>query len=74
LALKVVFDKLVPVHKLCKKSFMMTEQCISSKKKLTFVMQNLGIWGLMETGVSYLESTTLICLFTMQLLWGHADD
>jgi len=39
------------------------------------------IWGLMETGsenssskVPYLESPTLICLFTVQLLWGYDDD
>jgi len=50
-------------------------------KKLLFVMQNLGIWGLMGIGgqnmsskVPYLESPTLICRFTMQLLWGYDDD
>jgi len=50
-------------------------------KKLLLVMQNLEIWGIMGTGgqnmwskVPYLESPTLICLFTMQLLWGYSDD
>jgi len=50
-------------------------------KKLLFVMQNLGILEIMETGgqnvslkVPYLELPTLICLFTMQLLWGYDDD
>ena len=50
-------------------------------KKLLFVMQNLGILGIMGTWdqnmsskVPYLESPTLICLFTMQLLWGYNDD
>jgi len=49
--------------------------------KLLFVMQNLGIWGIMGTGgqnmsskVPYLESPTLICLFTVQRLWGYNDD
>jgi len=44
-------------------------------------MQNLGIWWIMGTGgqnksskVPYLESLTLICLFTMQLLGGYNDD
>jgi len=50
LALTVVFGKLLPVHKLCKKIYhnvhlWWREQCVSSKKKLLFVMQNLGIWG-----------------------------
>jgi len=51
------------------------------QRKKYFVMQNLGIWGKMGTGgqnvwskVPYLESPTLICLFTMQLLWGYNDD
>jgi len=50
------------------------------KNKLLFVMQNLEIWGLMGTGdktlsskVPYLESPTMICLFTMQLLWGYGS-
>ena len=50
-------------------------------KKVLYVMQNLGILGIMGTGgqntwskVPYLESPTLICLFTMQLLWGYNDD
>jgi len=51
--------------------------CVSSKK-LLFVMQNLGIWGIMGTGgqnvSSKVESPTLICLFTMQLLRGDNDD
>ena len=49
------------------------DRCVSSKK-LLFVMQNLGIWEIIGTGgqnmsskVPYLESPTLICLFTMQL-------
>jgi len=52
-----------------------------SSKKLLFVMQNLGIWGIMGTGIKnlsskvpYLESPTLICLFTMQLLWSYDED
>ena len=52
-----------------------------AKNRLLFVMQNLGIWETMGTGgqnmsskVPYLESPTLICLFTMQLLWGYNDD
>ena len=51
------------------------------REKKLFVMQNLGIWGIMGTGdqnmwskVPYMESPTLICLFTMQLLWGYNDD
>ena len=39
-------------------------------------MQNgdLGIKGGNNLSkVSYLESSTLICLFTMQLLWGYDD-
>ena len=33
------------------------------------------IWGFdMWSKVPYLESPTLICLFTMQLLWGYNDD
>jgi len=51
------------------------------QKKLLFVMHNLGIWGLMGTEgknlswtVPYLESPTLICLFTMQHLWGYDED
>jgi len=28
----------------------------------------------MSSKVPYLESPTLICLFTMQLLWGYNDD
>jgi len=28
----------------------------------------------MWSKVPYLESPTLICLFTMQLLWGYNDD
>jgi len=50
-------------------------------KKLLFVMQNLEILGIMGTGrqnmwsnVPHLESPTLICLFTMQLLWDYNDD
>ena len=50
-------------------------------KKLLFVMQNLEILGIMGTGrqnmwskVLYLELPALICLFTMQLLWGYNDD
>ena len=50
------------------------ENSVLRAKKLLFVMQNLGIWGTMGTGgqnmlskVPYLESLTLICLFTMQL-------
>jgi len=50
-------------------------------KKLLFVMQNLGIWVITGTvgqnvwsKVLYLESPTLICLFTMQVLWGYSDD
>ena len=50
-------------------------------KKLLFVMQNVGIWGIMGTGgqnmsskVPYLESLAPICLFTVQLLWGYNDD
>jgi len=56
------------------------QQCVSSKT-LLFLMQNLGIWRIMGTWgqnmsskVPYLESPTLICLFTMQLLWGYNDD
>jgi len=44
-------------------------------------MQNFEIWGIMGTvgqnmssKVPYLESLTLICLLTMQLLWGYNDD
>jgi len=44
-------------------------------KNLLFVMQNLGIRGIMGTGgqnmsskVPYLELPNLICLFTMQLM------
>ena len=44
------------------------------EEKLLFLMQNLGIWRIMGTGgqnmwskVPYLESPTLISLFTMQL-------
>jgi len=54
---------------------------VFEQKKLLFVMQNLGILEIMETGgqnvslkVPYLELPTLICLFTMQLLWGYDDD
>jgi len=83
LALKVVFDKLLPVPKLCKKKFL--AQCASMMtgtvfraKKLLFVMQNFGIWGLTGTGgknlSSKVPSPTLICLFTMQRLWGYDDD
>ena len=47
-------------------------------KKLLFVMQNFGIWGLTGTGgknlSSKVPSPTLICLFTMQRLWGYDDD
>ena len=46
-----------------------------------FVMQNVGISGVMRTGgkklslkVPYLESLTPIRLFTMQLLSGYEDD
>ena len=28
----------------------------------------------MSSKVPYLESPTLICIFTMQLLWGYNDD
>jgi len=48
---------------------------------LLFVTQNsedLGANGGMgqnsQSKMSYLESLTLICLFTMQLLWGYDDD
>jgi len=58
---------------------MMTET-VCFEEKLLFVMQNLGIWGdnrdsgqNMWSKMSYLESPTLICLFTMQLLWGYND-
>jgi len=53
-------------------------------KKQLFVMQNLGIWGgdNGDTGSKYVvesgsaifgiaASPTLICLFTMKLLWGY---
>ena len=50
-------------------------------KKLIFVMQNLEHLGLIGAGgqnlqskMSYLESPTLICLFTIQLLRGYNDD
>jgi len=59
---------------------MMTETVFRAKK-LLFLMQNVRIWGLMGIGrknmssnVPYSESPTLICLFTMQLLWGYDDD
>ena len=49
--------------------------------KAISVQQNVGIGGLMGTGVKnasskvpYLESPTLICVFTVQLLWGYDDD
>ena len=48
LALKVVFGKLLPIPKLCKN---FSTMCIYddgnsvSRKKLPFVMQNVGIWG-----------------------------
>jgi len=32
---------------------------------------NNGDRGSMSSKVPYLESPTLICLFTMQLLWGY---
>jgi len=59
--------------------YMMTGTVCSEQKNyyLYFVMQNLGIWRIMGTGgqnvwlkVPYLESPTLICVFTMQLLWA----
>jgi len=78
----VVFGELLPVPKLCKK---ISTMCIYDDgnsvfraKKLLFVMQNLGNWGIIRTGgqnmwskVPYLKSPTLIFLFTMQLLWGY---
>jgi len=35
------------------------EQCVSSKKKLLFVMQNLGIWGIMGTGSKYVVESAI---------------
>jgi len=86
LALKVVFGKLLPVPKLCKKYF--STMCIYDdgnsvcfEQKITICNAKFGDMGIMGTGgqnmsskVSYLESLTLICLFTMQLLWGYNDD
>jgi len=46
---------------------------VSSKKEIIFIMQNLGIW-MLSGKVPYLESSTVVCLFTMQLLWGYDDD
>ena len=31
-----------------------------------------NMWSVVES--AYLELPTLICLFTMQLLWGYNDD
>jgi len=51
------------------------------EQKTTICNATLGIWMIMGTGgqntsskVPYLESPTLICLFTMQLLWRYNDD
>jgi len=49
---------------------MMTGTVCFEEKKLLFVMQNLGDNGDSGSKVPYLKSPTLICLFTMQLLWA----
>ena len=51
--------------------------CFEQKKT---TICNAKFWDLGDNGdkgsskVPYLESPTLICLFTMQLLWGYNDD
>jgi len=75
--MKVVFGKLIPVPKLCKK---ISTMCIYdvSIKITTICNAKFGDSGDKGTGgqniwskVPYLESPTLICLFTIQLLWGY---
>jgi len=51
------------------------------QKKTTICNAKFGDLGTMRTGgqnmsskVPYLESPALICLFTMQILWGYNDD
>jgi len=51
------------------------------EEKTTICNAKFGDLGIMGAGgqnmwskVPYLESPTLICLFTMQLLWGYNDD
>ena len=51
------------------------------KNTTIFCNAKFGDFGLMETvgqnmssKVLYLEFPTLICLFTMQLLWGYDDE
>jgi len=60
---------------------MMTETVCFEERITTICNAKFGDLGIMETGgqnmcskVPYLESPTLICLFTMQLLWGYNDD
>jgi len=75
LALKVVFGKLLHMPKLCKK---ISTVCFEQKTTIC----NAKFWNLwlmdiggknLSSNVSYFESP-LICLFTMQLLWGYDDD
>ena len=82
LALNVVFGKLIPVPKLCKKilaqcASMMTET-VCFEQKTTTCNEKFGDLGNngdrgsnMSSKVPYLESPTLICLFTMQLSGLH---
>jgi len=61
LALKVVFGKLLPVQKLCKKKF--STMCIyddgNSVFRALFLMQNFRIWGLMGQGVKFVVESAI---------------
>jgi len=59
----------------------MMKGTVCFEQKTTICNAKFGDFGLMETvgqnmssKVLYLEFPTLICLFTMQLLWGYDDE
>ena len=76
------FGKLLPVPKLCKRSFStcasMMMGTVSFQQKTNAKFGGVGANGdrgkNLSSKVPYLKSPTLICLFAVPFSWGYDDD